>query len=153
MAWYEDLTPCDYFGPELAPSLRAIGWLECGKPFPTGAVDRRVYETLTAFRAAPWSPPMVTAGVHICDLCLYEGEAGSQNLFIPGDGFLYVSPELITHYMNVHGYQPPAPFCQAVLACPPMRSIGYLRAVLANGGRPFARGSGGSRSSRPPRPA
>jgi hypothetical protein len=79
---------------------------------------------------------VVASGSHTCDLCMYEGEAKSaSNLFIPGDGFLFVCPELIVHYMNAHAYAPPQKFCQAVLACPPMRSVEYLKAVLANGGR------------------
>jgi hypothetical protein len=56
-------------------------------------------------------------------------------LFIPGNGRIYVCPELIVHYMNAHGYAPPAEFCDAVLACPPMRSQQYFKELLANGGR------------------
>lgn len=143
MAWYEDLTECDYFGPEFAPSLRAVGWLQRGYVFPTGAVDRRVYEILIDLSNNPWAPALpVAAGVYKCDLCLYAGAAGNRHLFIPGPGFLYVCPELVTHYMNAHGYRPPAAFCEAVLTCPPMRSMSYLKAVLANGGRPFIRSAG-----------
>jgi hypothetical protein len=43
-----------------------------------------------------------------------------MNSFVPGDGFLYVFPNLITHYMRVHAYAPPAEFCEAVLRCPPV---------------------------------
>ena len=153
MAWYEDLVCCDYFGPHLAPSLRAVGWLECGRHFATGPVVRRVYERLVEFRAAPWSPALpMAAGVHECDLCLYDGKKGNRHLFVPGVGVLYVAPELIVHYMNAHGYQPPQEFCHAVLVCPPMGSMAYLQAVLANGGRPLARQAGASRAIRARRP-
>ena len=135
MAWHEDLKPCDYFGAEFAPLLRAVGWLERGHPFPTGEVDRRVYDKLTEFSVSSWQP-MVTMGFHSCELCLYRSEAqGKNNLFIPGGGKVFVCPELITHYMNAHGYAPPAEFCRAVLVCPPMRSMDYLKSLLANGGR------------------
>ena len=74
-------------------------------------------------------------------LCLYAGEAhGKKNLFIPGDGIVFVCPELVTHYMNAHGYAPSAEFCLAALACPPMRSMEYLRSLLSA----RSRGSGAS---------
>lgn len=138
MAWYDDLAECDYFGGHPAPSLRAVGWLERGRAFAEGPVDRQVYERLQELLENPWEP-MATAGVHACDLCLYKGALGKSNLFVPGHGFLYVCPELIVHYMNAHGYRPPAEFCHAVLACPPMRSVTYLRSILANGGRSLVR--------------
>lgn len=142
MAWYEDLAECDYFGGHPAPSLRAVGWLERDRGFVQGPVDRQVYERLQELLKRPWEP-MVAGGRHECDLCLYEGTRGKSNLFIPGSGFLYVCPELIIHYMNAHGYKPPAEFCHAVLACPPMRSIIYLREILANGGRRLVHGGQG----------
>jgi hypothetical protein len=128
MTWYDDLAEWG------DPSLRAVGWLERGYEFAQGPVDRHVYERLQELLKRPWEP-VAAGGWHECDLCLYEGTHGNRNLFIPGSGFLYVSPELILHYMNAHGYKPPAEFCHAVLACPPMRSVTYFRAILANGGR------------------
>jgi hypothetical protein len=68
-------------------------------------------------------------GYHECDLCLSERKGGITNLFIPGDGFLYVCPELILHYINDHQYSPPVEFCEAVLACAPMNSSDYLKVV------------------------
>jgi hypothetical protein len=139
MAWFEDLTPCDYFGPHLAPSLRAVGWLQRDRPYPTGEVDPEVFAKPAGLARDPWQP-FVAVGPHPCDLCLYESEAScSANLFIPGDGVLYVCPVLVTHYMNAHGYAPPTAFCRAVLGCPGMRSMAYLKAVLSSGGRPLVR--------------
>lgn len=139
MAWQGDMTPCDYFGPSFVPFLRAVGWLEKGCGYSTGEVDPRVYEKLVDFSASPWQP-MVAAGFHPCGLCLYRGEAqGRSNLFIPGDDVVYVCPELIAHYMNAHFYAPPAEFCRAVLDCPPMKSMPYMKALLASGGRPLVR--------------
>ncbi len=144
MASFDDLQPCSYFGESLSPFLRAIGWLENRKPYRTGSVDRRVYSKLLEFQKDPWQP-MVFAGVHTCDLCLYESEAsGTRNLFIPANGFAYVCPELIVHYMNAHAYGPPAEFCTAVLACPPMRSMEYLKAILKCA-RPLAQPANSSR--------
>ncbi len=78
----------------------------------------------------------MAAGFHKCELCQFEGEvAGGTNLFVPGDGVLFVCPELILHYINAHGYQPPQSFCDAVMACPDTRSSEYKRLFLDNGGR------------------
>lgn len=130
--FFEDLSPY----PSHAPDVRlvSVGWLERGRTYPTGHVDRRVYDSLVAMRTNPWQP-FVIPGVHECGLCRFEGEArGVLNLFVPAAGRMYVCPELIVHYMNAHGYAPPAVFCEAVLACPPMRSMTYLRAIAACGG-------------------
>lgn len=137
MASYADLTPCDYFGREFAHFLQSVGWLERGIEYPTGPVTGDVYFKLLELRKAPWQP-QVAMGTHECTLCQYAGEAhGASNLFIPGDGIIYVCPELITHYMNAHHYAPPAEFCCAVMICPAMRSMDYLKMLLANGGRPM----------------
>jgi hypothetical protein len=133
MAWFADLSPCSYFGAEHVTHLRSVGWLERNQPFATGAVDREVFDQLKNMLKDPWQT-VSFFGFHECDLCLYQGDARSvNNLFIPGDGIIFVCPELITHYMNAHGYQPPGEFCRAVLSCPTMRSVPYLRALLACG--------------------
>jgi hypothetical protein len=134
MTWFPDLSPCDYFGPQLATSLIAVGWLERDRPYETGKVATGVYEALVALVRNPWQP-VASAGSHECDLCLFEGEPRcADTVFIPASGYLYVSPTLITHYINAHGYHPPTNFCNAVLACPPTRSMEYLKALLASGG-------------------
>jgi hypothetical protein len=138
MTWFQDLTQCIYFGDEVGSSLLAIGWLERDKTFPTGLVDSLVYSRLCEFRIKPWQP-MVSMGFHVCSLCWYEGATGSSNVFIPGNGIVFVCPELIVHYMDAHGYAPPQEFCEAVLACPSMHSMQYLKKILANGGRSLVR--------------
>ena len=137
MAWFADLSPCTYFGEECASFLRSVGWLERGRPFTPGSVNSEVFVRLVEMVKDPWQPGIFT-GVHCCDLCLYEGNsAGVKNVFVPGDGVVFVCPELIAHYMNAHWYRPPDEFCRAVLSCPAMRSVLYLKALLANGARPL----------------
>jgi hypothetical protein len=73
-------------------------------------------------------------------LCAYVPEqAGSHELYIPGDGCVYATPDLVVHYMNAHGYLPPLEFCIAVSACPPMHTMEYLKAIKAAGGAGLAR--------------
>lgn len=133
--WKADLTPFDDTDSDGMSCLRAIGWLEQGRSFHTGAVDPAVYARLVELLRNPWEPA-ITMGFHRCDLCLYDGESGKRNLYVPAGGFVFVAPELVAHYMNSHGYRPPDEFCAAVLACPPMRSMAYLKALMADA-RPF----------------
>lgn len=128
--WHQDLAPFAALGPDCAASLRAVGWLERGKAFATGLVDAVVYERLVDLLKHPWEP-VVAMGFHQCDLCQYDGPSGKRTLYVPADGIVYVCPELITHYMNAHAYRPPDVFCDAVLACPEMRSMPYLKAVVS----------------------
>ena len=133
MVWYTDLTPLDDSDPD--DGLRAVGWLERGQSFITGQVDPAVYARLVELLKNPWEPS-ITRGFHECDLCLYRGEPGKRNLYVPTGGVVLVAPELIAHYMNAHGYRPPDEFCAAVLTCPPMRSVSYFKALMA-GARTF----------------
>jgi hypothetical protein len=143
--WFADLSPIIYFGHEHATYLRAIGWLEHGQAFAKGVVDAQVYRRLVALLKEPWEP-FVFMGVHGCGLCHYEPACyGAKNVYVPGDGVVYVCPELVTHYMNAHQYAPPHDFCDAVLKCPEMSSSQYFRALLAGGAKSLvfaARGDG-----------
>jgi hypothetical protein len=128
MAWYADLAECDYFRPWHPSILRAVGWLVRGQPYPRGTVDLRVFNKLTELLGYAWQPCMF-CGRHQCDRCPGKSKIGDRNLFIPGDGFLFVSPELILHYIEDHQYSPPVEFCESALACPPMNSKEYLGVV------------------------
>lgn len=134
MAWYEDLSSCDYFGKQAAPALRAVGWLERDRPFSVGEVERVIFDRMKELCEDPWQPS-ASCGPHQCDLCLYDtGPYSSRNVFVPANGFIYVCPDLIVHYMAAHAYAPPPEFRQAVMSCPKMRSMDYLKAIRACGG-------------------
>jgi hypothetical protein len=131
MAWFADLSECNYFGQEYAKHLRAVGWLERDKPFPRASVDKGVLTKLSKlFREKPFEPGQF-CGFHVCDLCPTADRQGKSlsNLFVPGEGTIYVAPEGILHYITEHGYAPPAEFNRAVVACPPMNSEAYFSAL------------------------
>lgn len=144
---------------QVDPSLiRGVGFLRRGTPYDTGDADEAVFAKLCELTRNPWQP-WASGGVHHCDLCRFTGNsvgtyykrgksgiveqpgyavsAASSNvdLWVPDEGFLWVCPTSVTHYIDAHGFRPPDAFCRAVLRCPPMRSMEYLKAVLANGGR------------------
>ena len=103
------------------------------------------FERLVAFARDPWEC-MLFKGWHRCELCppssdlftrfAWKGQptpVGVANVFIPGDGFLWVAPSMIVHYIADHGYRPPDDFLAAVDACPPMKSSAYRAAIDAHG--------------------
>lgn len=149
--YFPDLSPCTYCGPEAAHKLLAVGWLDKRRKFSRGPVDREVFVRLVALLQNPWEP-VAFMGWHECPFCRYSTgpvsfrlenttlQLGIRNLFIPADGNIFVAPSLILHYIDCHDYAPPMQFCEALLRCPPMRSMAYMKAILANGGRELGGG-------------
>ncbi|MGJ5197696.1 hypothetical protein [Bradyrhizobium sp. HKCCYLRH1030] len=133
MTSIKDLEPCSYF-PVDCDALTAVGWLGTETEFETGPVSRPFMQRLKELCSNPWQP-MVSAGFHACDLCQFDAPTGSENVFVPYRGNIYVAPVLIVHYIAAHWYRPPDVFIDAVLACPPIRSMAYKTALLDNGGR------------------
>jgi hypothetical protein len=143
VAYFEDLSPCDYFG-DVKFRLLAVGWLDPAHRFPKGRVSRTFFDSLAQLLATAWEP-FTFAGRHHCEFCVFTGGPGSIpigttglllggiNVFVPGDEAVYVAPSLILHYIDAHEYLPPELFVRAVEACPPMRSIGYLKALRQHG--------------------
>lgn len=58
---------------------------------------------------------------------------GANNLFVPGEGLIYVAPSMIAHYIDAHAYEPPSVFWEAVMKCPEMWSDAYGQALILNG--------------------
>lgn len=133
MANIDDLSPCDYFAPS-DPNLLAVGWLGLGSRYAQGTVSAEFLLKLKALCQSPWEP-FSCAGMHQCELCQFDGPSFGGTVFVPHEGRLLVAPVGIVHYIATHWYQPPAAFVEAVLACPPMRSHAYFKALLDNGGR------------------
>ena len=146
MAFYNDLSPCLYFGQEESYKLIAVGWLDAEHNYASGSVDELFTNKLFELLHKPWAP-FYLLGFAECPFCQLQSHkitfhgtsiiVGSLNLFIPGQGYLYAAPSLIAHYILEHGYAPPQEFCDAVLHCPPMGSPEYFQAIVANGPESF----------------
>jgi hypothetical protein len=110
------------------PYVRSIGWLSCDHAFPTGTVSPEFLDALLRHIREPWQP-VAAGGAHRCEFCSPRPDGrftgGSRNIWIPADGVVYVAPELVLHYIEAHGYLPPADFITAVLACPEQDSDAY----------------------------
>ncbi|WP_425399490.1 hypothetical protein [Aeoliella sp.] len=133
MSHLSDLSTCTYL-PRTAEHILSVGWLARDVPYLTGPTPSEIYSRLVEFAKDPWQP-FACCGIHECGICQFQSEArGVKNLFFPFEEKIYVCPELITHYMNAHHYRPPQVFCDAVMACPPMRSMEYKQLLLACNG-------------------
>ncbi|MCI0702868.1 MAG: hypothetical protein L0241_17445 [Planctomycetia bacterium] len=125
--FYPDLsTECQV---DRGEHIRAIGWLSMDQPFPTGSVPPEFLAVLKSHIETAWQPVLMM-GLHCCEFCPKpkprEGRiGGSCNLWIPAESVVYVTPELVAHYVEVHGYQPPEEFIAAVLACPEQNSPAF----------------------------
>lgn len=137
MAAIKDLDPCHYL-PLECTALRAVGWLSRESEYARGSVSHEFLQKLKQLCVEPWQP-VVSAGLHECELCQFEAPAFSSNVFVPYQGSIYVAPVAVVHYIAAHWYLPPEEFIQGVLACPAMRSLEYHKALLANGGRSLVR--------------
>ena len=116
------------------PAVRAIGWLEHGQPFDTGSVDPGFLAALKAHvaDAGRWLP-VISPGVHFCDLGGCGRTGGAHYVIIPAATCVYVAPALVVHYVEHHRYAPPPEFVAAILACPEQSSDAYVELLT-----PFA---------------
>jgi len=133
MAEIKDLEICDYF-PFECENVLSVGWLSSESDYEKGEVDSDFFDRLCELTRNPWQP-VVSPGMHDCELCQFNPPTFTDNIFIPYNGAIYAAPEAIVHYVAAHWYKPPAIFVEAVLACPRMQSMEYKKAILENGGR------------------
>lgn len=106
----EDLSPYHYHGcPTGLPGTLSIGWLERSVPFNTGSVPHKVLEEIHRFAKTPIN---LTRGVHHCEFCTNPATAtGNGELWMRlSDGPIFVSPQLLAHYIEKHNYLPPPEF-------------------------------------------
>ena len=146
MAHFPDLSVCGCVTSDPNSRCLAIGWLEPEHEFARGDVSVEFFERLCRLLVEPWSF-VASAGVHPCAFCRFTGGGsasfkrhavqaiGGGLLFVPSGSTIYVSPTSIAHYIDAHDYCPPAEFRQAVMDCPEMRSMAYMRALLATPAR------------------
>lgn len=140
-----DLDLCRYHnGPYDAEQwqspLQAVGWLESTHAFATGRAPTGLVARLEAFieASAAYYSSYVFRGLHDCTLCTAEtARVGRHhrrshvNVWVPGEGVIYIAPATITHYVEDHGYLPPEAFVRAVMSCPDYGSAAYCAALRA----------------------
>jgi hypothetical protein len=125
MTAYPDLSPYQYT-PGTDGNVVNVGWLGRESKFVAGSLDKRFRFEL---RKRAENPINVMRGWHDCELCDAESpirigplagvhghiSLGTGELWVTGDkGVIYAAPTLIVHYVEDHGYVPPAAFVSAL---------------------------------------
>ena len=119
MSWYPDLGTVTMI--DAGEHVRAVGWLSDTQPFAVGDVPGEFLTLLQEFgrrwsdsaTALGWASSM---GYHDCELC--GGSMASGNFGVPWGNLLFVAPEMIPPYVEVHRYRPPAQFITALMESP-----------------------------------
>ena len=114
-----------------------VGWLDEGYRYPVGPVPRASVEALSGLCRVGVLP---MRGVHYCNLCAPKRErrscadlvstvvqssagdyyVGNAEIRVPrSNGVPYAAPNMVIHYVVVHGYCPPEGFIEAVLSLDP----------------------------------
>ena len=101
--------------------IRAIGWLHPDHAYSKGSVALDFLTRLKAFVKLSGNSANALyfgafGGLHTCEFC--NKAYGVCNFGVVSGELLYVAPEMIVHYIEEHGYCPPAEFIHAVLRCP-----------------------------------
>lgn len=117
-----DLTNYRYHHCNGLRGVLPVGWLSSEHPFERGRVSAAVVDKLTYL--AVFKSINFMRGHHRCEFCSanevvaeVKGVArllGSAEIWVPGERTLFAAPNLIVHYVKVHGYHPPAEFLRAV---------------------------------------
>lgn len=104
-----------------------VGWLGTEHSFPTGEVDLIILNKLRSLRLTRGGVNILFArGVSTCPLCKKiisiprvdksDFLLGISEIWIPFNGKVYASPDMILHFISEHSYKPPQIFEKAVLA-------------------------------------
>ena len=136
MAYFPDLAPYSY-GHDSHPGVVHVGWLDGIHPFPKGHVASQLIEKMKGLATKPVE---LYRGKHLCEVCVQpkdiiktfipnrvkvldpEGQwmkwadsrSSNGEIRVLSDGITYAAPVLIVHYIEEHGYLPPAQFLEAI---------------------------------------
>jgi hypothetical protein len=139
MAYFSDLSSYRYDSRN-QPGVVHIGWLDATHLFPQGKVAPHLIEKMKTLATKPTE---LYRGTHICELCSPEITSvrvekedpryGSSRLQFDGHRLycpkecmsngeirvaeadtIFAAPALIIHYIEAHGYLPPAEFLNAL---------------------------------------
>jgi hypothetical protein len=135
MTYFSDYSPYAY-GHEAHPGVVHVGWLDNAHPYPQGTVDARLIEKMKLLAS---NPVELYRGKHICELCAEPPDlvktmlpdrvvldpncswarwvsqrSSNGEIRVSGEGIVFAAPVLIVHYIEAHGYLPPAQFLKAI---------------------------------------
>ena len=127
--YFPDLSAYEYL--KGRPAALNVGWLDPAHVFAQGEVPDGFVQRLRDIARRPVNQ---TRGFYVCPFCDFGPAAGnidraeqhrrrveagalsSAEIRVVGrDGGAYAAPILICHYVEKHGYRPPAEFVRAVM--------------------------------------
>jgi hypothetical protein len=123
MAYFKDLSSYCYSPRYVLPGLKNVGWLEQGHDYDRASPSDDVLSLLWEFCKFPVAQ---YRGLHVCDLCqscapTMASRSGMQLVLGGGEirvfsdaDTIYAAPNMIYHYVEVHGYKPPDEFVRAL---------------------------------------
>ncbi|MFD2166958.1 hypothetical protein ACFSJY_11905 [Thalassotalea euphylliae] len=128
----EDLSNYNYFFPDISGKVKNVGWIVEDQPFSQGIVSDEFKTKLLQlfFGSSSFCSDtnLIRGPSHPCNLCgeCFKVELngktkslGSSEIWVPSEkerGIVYASPSLLIHYIEVHGYCPPAEYIEAVMS-------------------------------------
>lgn len=129
MTWFPDMARESMVAE--GEHVRAVGWLDSDQPYTRGPVPPEFVARLREFvRLSNASADALYfgafGGYHTCEFC--QENHDSRNFGVPAGDLLFVAPAMIGHYVEQHGYAPPAQFVAAVAASPPPDTPEYRAA-------------------------
>ena len=109
------------------PAIRTVGWLGAPHPVPQGNVGPDEIAKIWQLIHLRFQP-VESEGWETCTYCfgdpdeqpielMHDGKyvmLGANNIYVPAGGLIYVAPDQIIHYIEEHGYGPPADFLEAL---------------------------------------
>lgn len=130
MAYFEDLTPYQYFPHTSQLPVLNVGWLATDHQFERWPIDHepaRKFRFFYYLSKLAQTRTMLTRGWHTCPFCKepHRSATSSAEVRVEHDGVVYAAPELIVHYVLAHDYMPPSKYVEAVLFGQP--SLAYDR--------------------------
>ena len=139
--YFPDLS--DYAQPGVTEAIpaRNVGWLDGSHDFPVAPSAPDLLERLWEFCLVSVWP---SRGLTHCPLCQKLGLAEQDGdrlilgtaeirVFDPGGRSAYASPNLVYHYIDVHQYQPPDAFLEALSSGPRPTSHEYRQLLKQSG--------------------
>ena len=148
MSYFADLTVYTYSKWDSRPNTLNVGWLDQARDCEKSSTDDDTVAKLWKFCGCSIGQ---TRGFHACNLPGCRGhlehlgpmrairgrialKLGSAEIRVFGsDGKIYAAPNLIYHYVTVHGYKMPTEFVLALENCPDPDSAEYLERLKALG--------------------
>lgn len=128
--YYRDLSRYknqEYVSPELFKEVYNVGWLGTEHSFPTGEANPNLLIKIKSLllERRGGAHLVLERGIRSCPFCkhsiaiprknLSDWNLGIGEIWIPFNGKVYASPDMIFHFISEHSYKPPQIFEKAVL--------------------------------------